>query len=168
VPACWPNQRDGSDNDKMIFCSFEAHRAPCFHRGRRLLAAACAPLTSGLRVCRDVLLHPVLSELMELRQDDPEEVSPANWFLLDNARRVYTLFCKLDRDRNGTLSKQELLAWNDGGLTPIFVDRGDRPAHAPGLPLRGRRLPRSPPDLIRIGLFGLPPPSVAPFLSNGT
>lgn len=76
---------------------------------------------------RDVLLHPVLSELMELRQDEPDEVAPANWFLPDNARRVYTLFMKLDRDRNGTLSKTELAAWNDGGLTPIFVDRGTGP-----------------------------------------
>ena len=57
---------------------------------------------------------------------DPSE-RPVGWFLPDHARRVYDDYLRLDEDRNGMLSRPELLkfrgARGDVRLTPAVVDR---------------------------------------------
>ncbi|GJP52857.1 hypothetical protein CLOM_g11940 [Closterium sp. NIES-68] len=87
----------------------------------------CDPQKRGKLLIREVLLSPVLSELMELRQDAEGEDQLAalqeNWFALSSAKRIHQMFLALDVDRSGGLSKEELRAFNDDNLTDIFIER---------------------------------------------
>eukprot|EP00271_Cylindrocystis_brebissonii_P003152 TRINITY_DN1390_c0_g1_i1.p1 TRINITY_DN1390_c0_g1~~TRINITY_DN1390_c0_g1_i1.p1 ORF type:complete len:530 (-),score=94.29 TRINITY_DN1390_c0_g1_i1:693-2282(-) len=107
----------------------------------------CDPQGRGKVPIREVLLSSVLSELMELRQEDDElKEAPGNlsdnWFSLESTRRVYNLFLSLDSDNNGTLSKSELMAFGNGTLTDIFIERvfDEHLRQRPGHPPRSRRL----------------------------
>ena len=40
------------------------------------------------------------------------------------------MFLALDKDMNGTLSKQELREYADGTLTDIFIERGMKKLHS--------------------------------------
>ncbi|RCV04493.1 hypothetical protein SETIT_1G006000v2 [Setaria italica] len=64
---------------------------------------------------------------MELHQESEEEVTDTeqaeNWFSLTSAQRICDMFLALDKDQNGTLSKQELKEYADGTLTEIFIER---------------------------------------------
>ncbi|XP_020517973.1 probable serine/threonine-protein phosphatase 2A regulatory subunit B'' subunit TON2 [Amborella trichopoda] len=66
---------------------------------------------------------------MELHQESEEEVTDTeqaeNWFSLTSAQRICEMFLALDKDINGTLSKQELREYADGTLTEIFIERGE-------------------------------------------
>ncbi|CAL5347019.1 unnamed protein product [Camellia sinensis] len=85
---------------------------------------------------KKILLSNYLQELMELHQESEEEVTDIeqaeNWFSLTSAQRICAysnqfssadMFLALDKDMNGTLSKQELREYVDGTLTDIFIER---------------------------------------------
>eukprot|EP00897_Mesotaenium_endlicherianum_P007983 jgi/Mesen1/7212/ME000371S06298 len=77
----------------------------------------------GKVVIKELLLSPVLSELMELTNEPGEDNQAAlqdNWFTLLSARHMFVV---LDKDRNGTLSRSELSAFADDNLTDIFIER---------------------------------------------
>nr|KAJ0221788.1 hypothetical protein LSAT_V11C200053980 [Lactuca sativa] len=98
------------------------------------------PNRQGKACIKKVLLSNCLQELMELHQESEEEVTDTeqaeNWFSMTSAQRVcgrnyphhifmYTtyMFLALDKEMNGTLSKQELREYADGTLTNIFIER---------------------------------------------
>lgn len=87
----------------------------------------CDPHRRGKACIKKVLLSNCLQELMELHQESEEEVTDTeqaeNWFSLTSAQRICDMFLALDRDMNGTLSKQELKEYADGSLTEIFIER---------------------------------------------
>ncbi|PIA61595.1 hypothetical protein AQUCO_00300839v1 [Aquilegia coerulea] len=87
----------------------------------------CDPHRRGKACIKKVLLSNCLQELMELHQESEEEVTDTeqaeNWFSLTSAQRICDMFLALDKDMNGTLSKQELREYADGTLTEIFIER---------------------------------------------
>ncbi|GJT42399.1 probable serine/threonine-protein phosphatase 2A regulatory subunit B'' subunit TON2 [Tanacetum coccineum] len=87
----------------------------------------CDPNRRGKACIKKVLLSNCLQELMELHQESEEEVTDTeqaeNWFSLTSAQRICDVFLALDKDMNGTLSKQELREYADGTLTDIFIER---------------------------------------------
>ncbi|GKB15194.1 probable serine/threonine-protein phosphatase 2A regulatory subunit B'' subunit TON2 [Tanacetum coccineum] len=66
---------------------------------------------------KKVLLSNCLQELIELHQESEKEVT-------DTEQAENYVFLALDKDMNGTLSKQELREYADGTLTDIFFKRG--------------------------------------------
>lgn len=66
------------------------------------------------------MLSDQSEELMKLHQEKEEEVADSeqgeNWFSLTTAQRICDMFLELDKDMNGTLSKQELREYADGTL----------------------------------------------------
>ncbi|RLM99595.1 phosphatase subunit g4-1 [Panicum miliaceum] len=84
-------------------------------------------ILAGKACIKKVLLSNCLQELMELHQESEEEVTDTeqaeNWFSLTSAQRICDIFLALDKDQNGTLSKQELKEYADGTLTEIFIER---------------------------------------------
>ncbi|KAM3400928.1 hypothetical protein ACQJBY_005630 [Aegilops geniculata] len=89
-----------------------------------------------LYVMRTVSLTQARIDMSELDEDSDgflqpheseEEVTDTeqaeNWFSLTSAQRICDMFLALDKDTNGTLSKQELKEYADGTLTEIFVER---------------------------------------------
>ncbi|PQQ06341.1 putative serine/threonine-protein phosphatase 2A regulatory subunit B subunit TON2 [Prunus yedoensis var. nudiflora] len=87
----------------------------------------CDPHRRGKACIKKVLLSNCLQELMELHQESEEEVTDTeqaeNWFSMASAKRVCDIFILLDKDNNGTLSKQELREYADGALTEIIIER---------------------------------------------
>ncbi|KAI7746327.1 hypothetical protein M8C21_030578 [Ambrosia artemisiifolia] len=87
----------------------------------------CDPNRRGKACIKKVLLSNCLQELMELHQESEEEVTDTeqaeNWFSLTSAQRICDMFLALDKDSNGSLSKQELREYADGTLTDIFIER---------------------------------------------
>ncbi|KAB1214036.1 putative serine/threonine-protein phosphatase 2A regulatory subunit B'' subunit TON2 [Morella rubra] len=110
-----------------MYCRIAAHKFFFF----------CDPHRRGKACIKKVLLSNCLQELMELHQESEEEVTDTeqaeNWFSLTSAQRIcggellpysFTdMFLALDKDMNGTLSKQELREYADGTLTEIFIER---------------------------------------------
>ncbi|OEL14051.1 putative serine/threonine-protein phosphatase 2A regulatory subunit B'' subunit TON2 [Dichanthelium oligosanthes] len=89
-----------------------------------------------LYVMRTVSLTQARIDMSELDEDSDgflqpheseEEVTDTeqaeNWFSLTSAQRICDMFLALDKDQNGTLSKQELKEYADGTLTEIFIER---------------------------------------------
>lgn len=70
-----------------------------------------------------ILLSPILTELFELRESDPDGSERSNWFSAHSALRVYGQFLNLDKNRNGLISREEMGNYNNGTLTDLFVDR---------------------------------------------
>ncbi|CAN1129694.1 Probable serine/threonine-protein phosphatase 2A regulatory subunit B'' subunit TON2 [Linum perenne] len=101
----------------QMYCRIAAHKFFFF----------CDPHRRGKACIKKVLLSNCLQELMELHQETEEEVTDTeqaeNWFSLTSAQRICDMFLDLDKDRNGTLSKQELREYADGTLTEIFIER---------------------------------------------
>ncbi|KAL1832545.1 hypothetical protein ACET3Z_002196 [Daucus carota] len=99
------------------YCRIAAHKFFFF----------CDPQRRGKACIKKVLLSNALQELMELHQESEEEVTDTeqaeNWFSLTSAQRICDMFMALDKDMNGTLSKQELREYADGTLTDIFIER---------------------------------------------
>lgn len=82
------------------------------------------PLRTGKIKIQDILASSFLDDLLELRdQDLAKNAQDANWFSAPSALRVYGQYLNLDKDHNGMLSKQELLAYGTSTLTPTFIDR---------------------------------------------
>nr|KYP58058.1 Pentatricopeptide repeat-containing protein At4g22765 family [Cajanus cajan] len=101
----------------QMYCRIAAHKFFFF----------CDPHRRGKACIKKVLLSNCLQELMELHQESEEEVTDTeqaeNWFSLTSAQRICDMFLALDKDTNGTLSKQELREYADGTLTDIFIER---------------------------------------------
>lgn len=101
----------------QMYCRIAAHKFFFF----------CDPYRRGKLCIKKVLLSNCLAELMELHQENEEEVADSeqgeNWFSLTTAQRICDMFLGLDKDMNGTLSKQELREYADGTLTDIFIER---------------------------------------------
>ncbi|CAI9118747.1 OLC1v1020351C1 [Oldenlandia corymbosa var. corymbosa] len=101
----------------QMYCRIAAHKFFFF----------CDPNRRGKACIKKVLLSNCLQELMELHQESEEEVTDTeqaeNWFSLTSAQRICDMFLALDKDMNGTLSKQELREYADGTLTDIFIER---------------------------------------------
>nr|GMD77759.1 probable serine/threonine-protein phosphatase 2A regulatory subunit B'' subunit TON2 [Ipomoea batatas] len=101
----------------QMYCRIAAHKFFFF----------CDPNRRGKACIKKILLSNCLQELMELHQESEEEVTDAeqaeNWFSLASAQRICDMFLALDKDMNGTLSKQELREYADGTLTDIFIER---------------------------------------------
>jgi len=74
---------------------------------------------------KELIKSPILDDLLVLRQrlsdDDPNLVN--NWFAPASAKRVYGLYLQLDSNGNGMLSPHELLQYEGGYLTEVFVQR---------------------------------------------
>lgn len=87
----------------------------------------CDPHRRGKLCIKKVLLSNCLAELMELHQEVEDEAAEGeqteNWFSLGSAQRICDVFLSLDKDMNGTLSKQELQEYAEGTLTDIFIER---------------------------------------------
>ncbi|KAG5554967.1 hypothetical protein RHGRI_012495 [Rhododendron griersonianum] len=102
----------------QMYCRIAAHKFFFF----------CDPHRRGKACIKKILLSNCLQELMELHQESEEEVTDTeqaeNWFSLTSAQRICDMFLALDKDMNGTLSKQELREYADGTLTDIFIERG--------------------------------------------
>ncbi|GFZ14031.1 similar to tonneau 2 [Actinidia rufa] len=124
----------------QTYCRIAAHKFFFF----------CDPNRRGKACIKKILLSNCLQELMELHQESEEEVTDTeqaeNWFSLTSAQRICggltqpvtavttviaycdhfssaDMFLALDKDMNGTLSKQELREYADGTLTDIFIER---------------------------------------------
>ncbi|XP_051145918.1 probable serine/threonine-protein phosphatase 2A regulatory subunit B'' subunit TON2 isoform X2 [Andrographis paniculata] len=101
----------------QMYCRIAAHKFFFF----------CDPYKRGNACITKVLLSNSLQELMELHQESEEEATATeqgeNWFSLTSAQRICDMFLALDKDMNGTLSKQELRDYADGTLTDIFIER---------------------------------------------
>ncbi|XP_057539125.1 probable serine/threonine-protein phosphatase 2A regulatory subunit B'' subunit TON2 isoform X2 [Amaranthus tricolor] len=101
----------------QMYCRIAAHK----------FFFLCDPNRRGKACIKKVLLSNCLQELMELHQETEEEVTDTeqadNWFSLTYAQRICDMFLALDKDMNGTLSKQELREYADGTLTDIFIER---------------------------------------------
>ncbi|KAG6488435.1 hypothetical protein ZIOFF_049678 [Zingiber officinale] len=59
----------------------------------------------------------------ESEEEVPDTEQAENWFSLTSAQRICDMFLALDKDKNGTLSKQELKEYAEGTLTEIFIER---------------------------------------------
>ncbi|KAL5037644.1 hypothetical protein RTP6_005045 [Batrachochytrium dendrobatidis] len=82
------------------------------------------PLRRGKVAIECILLSPILTELLELRDPDlPREYEQTNWFSSYSALRVYGQFLNLDTDRNGMVSRKELSKYRSQTLTGMFLDR---------------------------------------------
>merc|ERR1712168_361432 len=82
------------------------------------------PLRTGKIKIEDILASSFLDDLLELRdQDLAKDAQDANWFSAPSALRVYGQYLNLDKDHNGMLSRQELIAYGTSTLTPTFIYR---------------------------------------------
>ena len=88
------------------------------------------PKRTGKIYINDIVTSSILSEFQEMKdpqaQDNLQTSNssdmPSNWFSLKNFWRIYQKYVKLDKDKNGMLSKEELIKFSPG-LTSIFIDR---------------------------------------------
>ncbi|VDP02792.1 unnamed protein product [Soboliphyme baturini] len=85
----------------------------------------------------DILASGFLDELLELREPTDEQANDSvvdsqasgeiqrshNWFSMSNALSMYGRYVNLDTNRNGMLSKEELMQYDGGTLTEEFVTR---------------------------------------------
>ncbi|XP_065196262.1 serine/threonine-protein phosphatase 2A regulatory subunit B'' subunit gamma-like isoform X1 [Sycon ciliatum] len=82
------------------------------------------PLRTGKVKVQDIMSCKFLDELLQLRDDKlTADQQRCNWFSAPHALRVYGQYLALDLDHNGMLSKQELMGYGTGTLSPVFVDR---------------------------------------------
>ena len=83
------------------------------------------PKRTGKIYINDIVTSSILPEFLEMSDrsavNNQMDVS-SNWFSIQNFWRIYKKYVELDRDRNGMLSKEELIKFGPG-LTSIFIDR---------------------------------------------
>ncbi|KAJ0092264.1 hypothetical protein Patl1_25116 [Pistacia atlantica] len=124
--------RDMPASFVQMYCRIAAHKFFFFcdphRRGLHDLIFTYNRKYIGERPCiKKVLLSNCLQELMELHQESEEEVTDTeqaeNWFSLTSAQRICDMYLALDKDMNGTLTKQDLREYADGTLTEIFIER---------------------------------------------
>ena len=83
------------------------------------------PKRTGKIYINDIVTSSYLAEFLEMSDknlaNSPQEAA-LNWFSLHNFWRIYKKYVELDKDKNGMLSKEELIKFGPG-LTSIFIDR---------------------------------------------
>ena len=81
------------------------------------------PKRTGKIYINDIVTSNILTEFLEMSETNhtPNEMA-SNWFSLQNFWNIYKKYVELDKDKNGMLSKEELIKYGPG-LTPIFIDR---------------------------------------------
>ena len=88
------------------------------------------PKRTGKIYINDIVTSSILSEFQEMKDPQAQDnlqtsntsEMPSNWFSLKNFWRIYQKYVKLDKDKNGMLSREELIK-SSPGLTIIFIDR---------------------------------------------
>jgi serine/threonine-protein phosphatase 2A regulatory subunit B'' len=82
------------------------------------------PKRSGKIYINDIITSNILTEFNDMKEKPQNESqqSTSNWFSLTNFWRIYKKYIDLDKDKNGMLSKEELIRFGPG-LTMIFIDR---------------------------------------------
>ncbi|MCQ2821128.1 MAG: hypothetical protein MJ252_28035 [archaeon] len=84
------------------------------------------PKRIGKIYINDIVSSSILSEFLEFNdkriQNLTQEEIAQNWFSIQNFWRIYKKYVELDKDKNGMLSKEELIKFSPG-LTSIFIDR---------------------------------------------
>lgn len=89
------------------------------------------PLRTGRVWIRDFMTSGMHAELLQLRDltDSLEVSTQQSPFSLPAVRTIYENYLRLDLDRNGQLSKEELAAYGSGTLTSAFLDRVFEESH---------------------------------------
>lgn len=80
------------------------------------------PKKTGRIYINDIVCSNLLSEFLEMKEKTSNSESESLWFSKANFFRIYKKYIELDKDRNGMLSKNELIRFRPG-LTRIFIDR---------------------------------------------
>ena len=80
------------------------------------------PKRTGKIFINDIVTSNILPELLDLEKVTSKKEMEYNWFSLYNFSRIYRKYVLLDQDKNGLLSKKELIKYSPG-LTSIFIDR---------------------------------------------
>ena len=82
------------------------------------------PKRTGKIFINDIITSNILSEFNEMKEKpvNQESANLNNWFSISNFWRIYKKYIDLDKDKNGMLSKEELIRFSPG-LTMIFIDR---------------------------------------------
>ena len=80
------------------------------------------PKRTGKIYINDIVTSNILTEFLDLERVTSKKEMEYNWFSLINFSRIYRKYVELDRDKNGMLSKEELVRYSPG-LTSIFIDR---------------------------------------------
>ena len=124
------------DKDLELYIDKEFHEFPFFEdipediREYYLLVAQrkffffLDPKRTGKININDIVTSPILYEFLEMGEKTIQnqiEYS-SNWFSSQNFWRIYKKYVELDKDKNGMLSKEELIKFSPG-LTGIFIDR---------------------------------------------
>mmetsp|Transcript_42560 Transcript_42560/g.100151 ORF Transcript_42560/g.100151 Transcript_42560/m.100151 type:complete len:313 (+) Transcript_42560:319-1257(+) len=88
------------------------------------------PQRKGKIKIKDLATCTMLDDFFALRHANlPEAELASNWFSSHNALRVYSMYLRLDMDRNGLLSREELQHFGGRGLTSVFVERVFQQCH---------------------------------------
>lgn len=79
---------------------------------------------TGKIYIKDLIASSILYEFLENkdRNINIDSSYNNNWFSYNNFLKIYRKYIELDKDRNGMLSKNELIRYGPG-LTMIFIDR---------------------------------------------
>jgi serine/threonine-protein phosphatase 2A regulatory subunit B'' len=82
------------------------------------------PKRTGKIYIKDIITSNILTEFNEMKEraEQNNSAQAGNWFSLGNFWRIYKKYIDLDKDKNGMLSKEELIRFGPG-LTMIFIDR---------------------------------------------
>lgn len=87
------------------------------------------PKRTGKIYINDIITSTILTEFNEMKDKNANNnnntastESANNWFSLSNFWRIYKKYIDLDKDKNGMLSKEELIKFSPG-LTMIFIER---------------------------------------------
>ena len=80
------------------------------------------PKRTGKIFINDIVISNILAEFLELEKVTSKKEMEYNWFSLYNFSRIYRKYVLLDKDKNGLLSRKELIKYSPG-LTSIFIDR---------------------------------------------
>jgi serine/threonine-protein phosphatase 2A regulatory subunit B'' len=80
------------------------------------------PKRTGKIYINDIVTSNILTEFLELERITSKKEMEYNWFSLINFFKIYRKYVELDKDKNGMLSKKELIKYSPG-LTSIFIDR---------------------------------------------
>mmetsp|Transcript_5397 Transcript_5397/g.14556 ORF Transcript_5397/g.14556 Transcript_5397/m.14556 type:complete len:474 (+) Transcript_5397:65-1486(+) len=114
VPEC-PLLQEVEASFVLHYCQIAARKLLFFHGHN-----------SSVRV-RDLLVSPLLQELMELKNpvllDAQPTVLMSNWFSLQSTRRVHNTFLALDEDMNSMLSRSEFSQISNGTMSSLFIQR---------------------------------------------
>ena len=80
------------------------------------------PKRTGKIYINDIVTSNILTEFLDVERITDKKEMEYNWFSLINFWKIYKKYVDLDKDKNGMLSKKELIRYSPG-LTSIFIDR---------------------------------------------